>query len=1085
MAGCPECGEPNPERARFCLSCSAPLSAAGTTERAHETRRRVTVLFADLVGSTPLGERLDPEVLRAVQARFFDALRVAIERHEGTVEKFIGDEVMAVFGIPQMHEDDALRAVRAAFDMQHALDLLNRGLQPRWGVQLAIRTGIQTGTVVAGDASGEALVTGDVVVTAKRLETAAQPSEVLAGAETYRLVRHAVSAEHVAPVKAKGKAEAVPAWRLTAVDPTAGAVPRRLDSPMVGRDRQLRILAEAAERSRVERTPQLVTILGLAGVGKSRLVHEFLAGVRTEEMVLRGHCLPYGETISYWPLAEALRSAAGIQPDDTPETALKRLRTLASGLLQAEVVIERVAAAIGLDPVDGSPASGPQEMFWAVRRLFEGLARRRPLIAVFDDVQWATPTFLDLLEHIADWSRDAPILFVTMARPELLEVRPTWSRDTRNALTLFLEPLDDGSIARMLGNLLGHQPLPPELAHTIEETAEGNPFFVEELVGKLVDDGTLVPEGDGYRVMRTQSQFAMPPTIELLLASRLDHLPDEERAVLGMASVIGKRFGAGEVAGLSTPDERHAILERLMALVRKELLRPDEGDAPDIEALDEDVRFRFRHQLVRDAAYEALPKHERARLHETFADWVERTLGSRLDSLREVIGYHLEQAGAYREEVGGDDEARRRLAMRAAAHLEAAAQRADAIGDAAVLRLLERANALRLPDDPQRLANLPPLAAALQFAGRFEEARVARDEVLAAPHAERGTRAAALELNLGWSLGESTGEDWLQVEEALRIRRDLGEPAGIATALLALAGLEWLRSRLKHSAELAEEALSYARQAGDIGLEGSARELRSNAFQLGMQADPARAMSMLEEDLAFARTHGLLLMESATLIDMGMTTGQRGALSEARELIARGVGMRRELGQDFHERRFFSDAVLDYWAGDTSLAADRLRSVSRELAAAGENGQLSRVAGWLARSLIDLGELREAEEALRTAEETGAADNVVAQVQLMAASARLLARAGAMADAETMARDAIREAESVEVNQLVPAAHLALGDVLRLAGRLDEAAAEWRGMIAFSEARGNQLYAGRLRRELENMTAEGATAPIAEVPPQQ
>jgi class 3 adenylate cyclase/tetratricopeptide (TPR) repeat protein len=1068
MLACPKCGEPNPERARFCLSCGTPLSGEGTGARAHESRRRVTILFADLVGSTPLGERLDPEVLRTVQARFFDALRVAIERHEGTVEKFIGDEVMAVFGIPRLHEDDALRAVRAAFDMQNALDLLNRGLQPRWGVQLAIRTGIHTGTVVAGDASGEALVTGDVVVTAKRLETAAEPGEMLVGAETYRLVRHAVSAEPIAPVKAKGKAEPLPAWRITAVDATAGAVPRQLDSPMVGRDRELQILAEAAERSRVERAPQLVTILGLAGVGKSRLVHEFLAGVRTDATVIRGHCLPYGEAISYWPVAEALRAAAGIQPDEPPALAVEHLGALAAELPQAEVVIERVAAAIGLAPADDGPARGAQETYWAFRRLFEAMARQRPLIAVFDDVHWATPTFLELLEHIADWSRDARIVLLAIARPELLEVRPTWGGGKLNATALLLEPLDDASVGEMLGNLVGRS-LPAELTRRIGETAEGNPFFVEELVAKLVDDGILRLDANGYRMTAAPLHIAVPPTIELLLASRLDRLPSDERAVLERAAVIGKRCGAAEVAELGPVEEQPAVIDRLMALVRKELLRLDEEAAPDIDAIDEDVRFRFRHQLMRDAAYEGISKHERARLHEALAVWMEQKLAERLESLREVIGYHFEQAAAYREEVGGDDEATTRLRERAATHLEAAARRADAIGDAAALRLLERANALRPPEDPQRLANLPPLAAALQFAGRFEEARVARDEVLAAPHAERGTRAAALELNLGWSLGESTGEDWLQVEEALRIRRDLGEPAGIATALLALAGLERLIGRLKHSAELAEEALGYARQAGDLAQEGAALASRSLAFQLGLEADPARAMSMLEEDLAFARTHGLLLMESATLIDMGMTTGQRGALSEARELIARGVGMRRELGQDFHERRFFSDAVLDYWAGDTSLAADRLRSVSRELAAAGENGQLSRVAGWLARSLIDLGELQEAEEALRTAEETGAADNVVAQVQLMAARARLLARVGALADAETMARDAIREAESVEVNQLVPAAHLALGDVLRLAGRLDEAAAEWRGMIAFSEARGNQLYAGRLRRELEHL----------------
>jgi class 3 adenylate cyclase len=1072
MLACPKCGEPNPERARFCLSCGTPVSAGGTGERAHETRRRVTVLFADLAGSTAIGERLDPEALRAVQQRYFDALRVAIEQHEGTVEKFIGDAVMAVFGIPQLHEDDALRAVRSAFDMQRALETLNRDLDARWGVRLAIRIGINTGAVVAGDATTrQSLATGDVVNTAERLETAAEAGGVLAGAETYRLVRHAVTAEPVQPLTVKGKADPLPAWRLTSVDPTAGAVGRRMDSPMVGRDRQLRILTDAAERSRDERASQLVTVLGLAGVGKSRLVHEFLGRLRAEATVIRGHCLSYGDAITYWPLAEALRAAAGIQPHDTPETAVERLSALAAGMPQARVVTERVAAAIGLGPADGAAATGGQETSWAFRRLFEGLGRRRPLVAVFDDVQWGTPTFLDLVEHIMDWSRDAPILLVAIARPELLEVRPTWGGGKLNATALLLEPLDDASVAQVISNLVGHQPLPAELARRIEEAAEGNPFFVEELLSMLVDDGTLQPDGDAYRVTRTPSQIAVPPTIELLLASRLDHLPEEERAVLGRAAVIGKRCGASEVAELSPQDDRPAVLQRLMALVRKELLRLDEAAAPDIDALDEDVRFRFRHQLVRDAAYESLPKHERARLHEAFADWMERTLGDRVEQLREVIGYHLEQAAAYRKQVDGDDASVRRLALRAAGHLEAAARRADAIWDeVAVLRLLSRANDLRGPDDPQRLANLPMLAKALWLAGRLEEARVALDEVLATPDAEPAARAAALELTwVDIALGKSAGEMKPRVEEALRIRRDLGDPAGIARALLALQDLEWFIGRLRRTSEIAEEALGYARQAGDSELQGRALSLRTRAFLRGLDSDPRRGMSMLEEDLAFAREHGLLAGESVALIDMGMVTGLRGARSEARELIARGLAIQRDLGWEFGVRVFYGDAMLDYWAGDTDVAVDRWRIVYREFVAVGEKGSLSTVATLLAQGLIDLGETQEAEGALRTAEEAGAQDDVYTQVGVKAARARLLARRGASADAESMAREAVRAAEAVEYNELVPTAHLALGDVLRLAGRLDEAAAEWRAMIAFQEARSNQLYVGRLRRELEEL----------------
>jgi predicted ATPase len=893
---------------------------------------------------------------------------------------------------------------------------------------------------------------------------------VLAGAETYRLVRHAVTAEQVAPLTRKGKTDPAPAWQVTGVDPMAGAVARHMDSPMVGRDRQLRILTGVAERSRDERTPQLVTILGLAGVGKSRLVHEFLGKIGTQATAIRGHCLSYGDAISYWPLAEALRSAAGIQPDDTAETALERLRALAVGLPQAQLVTERVAAAIGLGPADGSAPVDAQETYSAFRRLFEGMALRRPLVAVFDDVHWGTPTFLDLLEHIIDWSRDAPILLLAIARPELLEARPGWGGGKLNATALMLEPLDDASVAQMLNNLVGH-PLPDELGRTIEEAAEGNPLFVEELLAVLVDDGTLERNGDAYRLTRTPSQITVPATIEGLLAARLDHLPHEELAVIGRAAVIGKRFGASEVVELSPPGEQPAVLERLMALVRKELLRLDEDAAPDIDDLNEDVRFRFRHQLMRDAAYGGLAKHERARLHEAFADWMERTLGDRLEQLREVIGYHLEQAAVYHKQVSGEDESVRHIARRGAAHLEAAARRADAIWDeVAVQRLLSRANDLRGPDDPERLANLPKLARALWGAGRLEEARAALGEVLASSEADAATRAQALEATwVGSAVGQSAAEMRARIEEALRIRQELGEPAGIARALLALSEVAGFIGQLKNGHQFAEEALSYAHNAKDFELQGRALSYRTSSYLNSVESMPDRAMSMLEEDLTFARGHGQRALESVTLLQMGRLTGERGARTEAHELFERGLAMQRDLGWELTVLSFSSDALLDYWAGDAQLAADRLRTICRELSAAGEKGYLSTAATRLAQCLIDLGETEEAENALRIAAETGAPDDVVTQVPLKAARARLVARGGALADAESMAREAVREAEAVEYGVLVPDAHLALGDVLRLAGRPNEAAAEWRAMIAFVEARGNRLYAGRLRRELEEL----------------
>ncbi len=1014
-----------------------------------------------------------------MQQRFFDTMRMAIERHEGTVEKYIGDAVMAVFGIPRLHEDDGLRAVRSALDMQHALERLNDDLDARWGVRLAIRIGINSGAVVAGDvAEHQSFATGDVVNTAQRLEAAAEPGDVLAGGETYRLVRHAVTAEPTAPLTVKGKARALTAWRVTAVDPTAGAVARHMDSPMVGRDRQLRILTEVAERSREERTPQMVTILGLAGVGKSRLVHEFLGHVPAGSTVMRGHCLSYGDATSYQPLAEALRGVAAIQPDDTPGTALRKLGALAAEVPQAQLVTERVAAAIGLETTEGSAPAGGQETFWAFRSLFEGLARRGPLVAILDDVHWGTPTFLDLLEHIIDWSRDAPILLIAIARPELLEVRPTWGGGKPNATALMLEPLDDASVDQVISNLVGHESVPAELRRRIEDAAEGNPLFVEELLSVLVDDGTLERDGDAYRLTRTPSQITVPPTIELLVASRIDHLPEAERTMLGSAAVIGKRFSVSEVTALSRGIDRPAVTERLMALVRKELLRLDDEEMLGAGVLDDDIRFRFRHQLTRDAAYEGLAKHERAGLHEAFADWMERTLGDRLEAVREVIGHHLEQAAHYRREVAGDDERAKRLARRAAEHLEAAARRAGAIWDeVAVLQLLSRANALRGAGDPERLANLPKLSRALWGAGRLEEAKAVLDEVLASPEADAATRAQALEATwVGSAGGLSAAEMRPKVEEALSIRRELGEPAGIARALLALYEVAAITGELKKGHAFAEEALGYARNASDTGLQGQALSYRTTSYLDSTESTPNRAMSMLEEDLAFARERGQRAMESVTLLRMGQLAGERGARTEAQELFERGLAIQRDLGWELSVLSFSSDALLDYWGGDARKAADRLRTTCRELSAAGERGYLPTAATWLAQCLLDLGEIEEAEEALRTAAETGAPDDVVTQVPLKAARARLLAHGRRVAEAEALAREAVREAEAVEYAELVPIAHLALGEVLRLGGRLDEAAEEWRLMIAFVEARGNTLYGERLRQELTELERKAASA---------
>ncbi len=657
----------------------------------------MTVLFCDVTGSTALGERIDPESLRNVMARYFETAKAAIERHGGTVEKFIGDAVMAVFGVPVVHEDDALRAVRAAADLRTALGPLNEELEQRFKTRLQLRTGVNTGEVVTG--TEERLATGDAVNVAARLEQAAQPGEILLGGETLRLVRGAVEIEPVAPVEAKGKSEPLAAYRLVAVDQASTA--RVHIGPMVGRERQRHLLEEAFANVIADRTCQLFTVLGTAGVGKSRLVSEFLDGLQ-EATVVVGRCVSYGEGISYFPVTEVaiqLKAGAAEHP--------------------------------GLAPIlgDDEAPTSPDEIAWAFRKLLEQHAATGPLVVVFDDIHWGEPAFLDLVEHVADFSREAPILVLCMARPELLDRRQSWGGGKLNATNVLLEPLGTDEAAELLAHLLPSH-VEDGLRSRILEAAGGNPLFVEEMVAMVAE----LQQGNG-----DLAEITVPPTIQALLAARLDQLDPHERIVLERGSVEGNVFHRGVVEALA-PEERE-VPRQLMSLVRKELVRPDRAQ------LSGDDAFRFRHLLIRDAAYDALPKAERADLHQSFAVWLEDH-GAELVELDEILGYHLEQAWRYRTELGAASDPELMAAARA--RLEAAAHRALLRDDsAAALNLIERALAL-VPEGEIDLLLETDRLSTLFFRGQVQPAYEAAGEL--------GERAAAL--------GDRTVEGTAAIERA-------------------------------------------------------------------------------------------------------------------------------------------------------------------------------------------------------------------------------------------------------------------------------------------------------------------------------
>ena len=698
------------------------------TANVEEARRVVTVVFTDVVGSTELGDQLDPESVRQIMSLYFHKMKTILEAHGGTVEKFIGDAIMAVFGVPERHEDDALRAVRAVAEMRSFLPILNDELERSWGVSIAFRTGVNTGEVVSGDpAIGQTLVTGDAVNTASRLEHAARADEILLGEDTWRLVRDGVIAEPSDPLSLKGKSNLVPVHRLLEVITDAPGLARRMQSPLVGRQDELAFLREEFERVVMDRTCRVVTVLGEAGLGKSRLVNEFMDVAVDGARVLRGRCLSYGGGITFWPVAEVVRQCAEIDDRDPVDEARAKLEAVLSSEADAAIVSERVAAAIGLS----AGSSALQETFWAVRRLLEIVAADRPTVAVFDDIQWGEPAFLDLLEYVEGFLKGVPVLVLCMARPDLLEARPSWGARVEGLLKL--ERLSADESGRLIGNLLGKAELPQGLEGRIAESSQGNPLFVEEMLRTLVDDELLRKEDDAWVLVGDRMSVPTPASVNALLDSRLDRLEDGERKLIERASVIGQVFWWGAVAVLTPEESRPGLAGRLQGLVRKELIRPD------ISTISDEDAFGFSHELIREAAYASLTRRSKAEMHERFGTWLEQKVGDHIEEFEEILGYHLEQACRYRDDLGRVNPSNE-LALRGAAHLAAAGRSALERSDTqAAIQLLTRSLDL-LPDDgADRLEALLMLSEAYEGAGDFREARSAVDEVIArATDEERG-----------------------------------------------------------------------------------------------------------------------------------------------------------------------------------------------------------------------------------------------------------------------------------------------------------------------------------------------------------
>jgi class 3 adenylate cyclase len=690
------------------------MALAGEKPPSPELRKIVTVVFSDLCDSTKLGESLDPESLRQVITRYFGAMRDALELHDGAVEKYIGDAVMAVFGTPAVREDDALRAVRAAAEMQTALEELNEQLELRWGVRLQARTGVNTGEVIVGDAAlGQGLVTGDAVNVAARLEQVAAPGEILIGRHTLELAREAVQVEPVPPLDLKGKSEPVPAFRLIGVAGRDATVDRQLSSPLVGRERELDLLRDASRRAADGRACVLVTLVGPAGIGKSRLAEDFSVEVAESARVVGGRCLSYGEGLTFWPLRAVIEALAGTDDRDAPETKRARLAELLPADDDTDLIVERVAGALGWSEA----SARPEETFWAVRKLLEASAADGPLVVLLEDLHWGEPTFLDLVESVAGTISGAPVLIVATARGDLLDARPTFGGAAPDATTIELNPLGGSESQALVEHLIGDTGVGEELSKRILSGAEGNPLFVEELVRMLVEDHRLERDEAGLSQVRGQAELSAPPTIHALLAARLDRLDTAERSFVEAAAVIGRSFPPGAVRELLREDDRAEPGELVRALVRKQLIEPDGGRVAG------EATFSFAHMMIRDVAYRGSLKEQRVDLHERFAGWLERTAGERAGEYEEILGHHLERAHSYLVELGPVDERSRELGARAAAWLGSSGRRALARGDIPpAVGLLERAVDLLPEDDPARQDLALKLGIALAETGQLSRA---------------------------------------------------------------------------------------------------------------------------------------------------------------------------------------------------------------------------------------------------------------------------------------------------------------------------------------------------------------------------
>ncbi len=998
-------------------------------------RRTVSVVFADVTASTALAERLDPESFHDVLDQYCATCTSAVERHGGRVAKFIGDAVVGVFGLPTVHEDDALRAVRAALEMRSAVSALSETLMAERGVELSCAIGVNTGEVFAapGATAPEQYPAGDTFYVAARLQQMAQGGEILIGEQTHAFVDQAVRTESLGPTALKGRTARVSTWRAIELRPHDDAALPAPSTPFVGRDAELGELRRLLAGIRKAPTCQICTVVGPPGIGKSRLMRELREVVGHETTAVLGRCVAYGQGVTYRPLADIVRGLGDGDPRST-------LLDILGDDERADVVTSRLLGATG--PAEG--AAPPGETSWAVRRLFEALARTRPLIAVFEDLHWAEPTLLDLLEYVAESSSGFPILLLCSARPELLEHRPGWAAQPNHRL-LALDPLRVADASELAAQLAAENLREPALARIVAR-AEGNPLFLEQLVAVQQEYGHAA---------------TLPPSIRAVLEARIDALEPSERLVLERASVEGRSFHSAAVVELLPERERSDATNALHTLVRRQLIKPDSVEAAGGAA------FRFAHALVREAAYEGLPKRARAEYHERVGDW----LATRAGETDEIVGYHLEQAHRHWHELGFLGPRTQDVGRDAAARLDSAARAALQRGDLpGTIGLLERATSLLPPENVARTALLTRLGSALFEAGRLADADRVLDEAAdtARRFDERSLEARSRVERHFVRLHREPSSEAVEdarhaADDALKVFEQHADDFGQSRAWCLRAAIDWLQGQAASADDAWARSAVHAKRADEQWQVFWILGWRATAAVYG----PTPVREAIEQCAAIREQVRTSAVEVAvTLHALGVLHAMLAEFDSARSLIRQGNQILEEVGgTGMQSAHAHPEALVEMLAGRPDIAEERLRLGYRRLEEMGENALLSTSAAMLAQAVYAQGRAEEAERFCDVSERTAAADDLSTQVLWRSVRGKILAGQGRGEEGRVLVREAVQLIERTDLLCDHADALLDLAEVLRLDHR--PTAQEERTLVlnavALYQQKGNLVSAERAR----------------------